>query len=979
MHFKYNSYLKYLCGVLWCFVFLPTPFICAQESISLEYATININNELQLKSVETYHINRDSKGFLWICTDLGVYRYDGFNSQHFTINDGLLSNVVFETYEDDLGRIWFLGKSTELNYYLNGEIHPYEFNNKIREYCPYSQTDRKEIHVINKDVYYATNSCGFIKVNSKGELTKYKDTPGFSTLNVLPNKKLIFSYTYTNRNTKNVYENGSFSNLMHLNYKNKTIEIDSMNTERTEKFDLKYLQFNGKELEGLGIIGSNLVKFPEKKNLIESISCFVKDSGKEDSYWLGTSQGCYLVELIDDTVVKFENIKSLEGNYISSIYSDSSGNTFFTSLENGVFFLSNQRVSKLKIEKRIIGEQDLIDMASFKDELLLSTKKKVLNLSKGLDYPGKFSLLHNYKDSLLFISDMVNQVKKHPLLTEREDFIAYNFTRDFEEFNNSLFSVSNYLMKYEIKTEKYSFPYQSLKSEIKDQDIRHLEKSENGVFFGTSSRIYKFVQDSVNLVKYFPQMELTDFLILDTSKILISTKSKGIKLLHNDSIHKVEALGKLPQLNYSTRLFKYKNYILIGTYQGLVKYDLVKDKGMSVGPNHGFKNKKVKFIKSIKNQLYIAVSNEIYTLNEIQIERMFNNSKDTNKLKAELVELNLDGEKIDLKTVEISYFSDFIHLIASVKDFTIWRNRKYQYRLNENQQWNTVLSPEVTFSNPKSSFNLEMRYQQNDGSWSQPIINRHFKITPPFYKNNWFLILVVSVFGLIIYLIVKGRLNRRIRELVAERNLTSYQQRLQNARIRPHFIFNVLNSINSHIIFEENTKASNYLIKFSKMLRKVLDYSGQEYTLLQDELSLIKSYLELEQLRNDKLNFSIVSNEENMKVNIPSLLIQPFVENAVLHGKENDSKQQIITVEISKEDHECLKICVINTVDKEDIVASNWEVKNDKNAIGISSKRLSQFNTLKKTNKYKLHFRVKDGELTACIYLPIIDDNPKNN
>lgn len=978
INYKFITRVSTYCFIVVCF------FICSNSSIaqnnsSLEYATININKELQLKSIETYQIKKDSKGYLWVCTDLGVYMYDGFNSKHFTKNDGLLSNVIFETYEDYHGRIWFLGKSTALCYYQNGEIFPYKYNNKIREYCPYSSTDRKEIHVIENDVYYATNSCGVIKISDTGEQKIYNETPGISSFDVLPNNKLVFSYTYTDRKIENIYENGIFSNLIHLNYKNKIYKIDSLNPERNEKFDLKYLRFLDNKLHGVGIIGSNLVKFPEKKILLKNVSSFSKDFSEENAYWVGTSQGCIRLELTNSNIVKIDDILSLKGNFISSIYSDSNGNTFFTSLENGVFFLSKQHITKLRMDEKLIGDQDLIDMTIFKDQLFVSTKKKVINLSRGIESFGHFSLLHNYRDSLLFISDIHSQVKKYTHLPENKDYIAYNFTRDFIELNKSLYSVTNFLMKYEINTGKYSFPYQSNHSLVKDQNLKLLEKFNNTLYFSSSSRIFKYQKDSTYLIKYFPDIEITDFLILDSAKFLISTKSQGLQLLQGDSLEKIKSLEYLPQLKYSTCLLKYKNYVLIGTYQGLVIFDLQRNQGISAGPNHGFKNKKVKFIKSIKDQLYITVANEIYTLNENQIKQMFLKSKDRNKINATLTELYVDGKKTNLETKEISYFSDFIHFVASIKDYSTWRNRKYQYRLNKNQHWNTILSPELTISNPQKSFTLELRYQQNDGSWSNSIINRNFRISAPFYKRTWFLILSISVFGLIIYILVKSRLNRKIRELIAEKNLTSHQQRLQNARIRPHFIFNVLNSINSHIIFEENSKASNYLIKFSKMLRKVLDYSGQENTLLSEELSLITAYLELEQLRNDKLIFSITKLNGLNDVKIPSLLIQPIVENAVLHGKENELSEHLIKVEIDAIDAACLKVCVSNTVNEQDIKEAKWNFLSDKNAIGISVKRLTYFNTLNKTNKFKISYSLDKNELTACIYLPIIDDSSKNN
>lgn len=118
--------------------------------------------------------------------------------------------------------------------------------------------------------------------------------------------------------------------------------------------------------------------------------------------------------------------------------------------------------------------------------------------------------------------------------------------------------------------------------------------------------------------------------------------------------------------------------------------------------------------------------------------------------------------------------------------------------------------------------------------------------------------------------------------------------------MNPHFLFNALNTIQSYIITEDKEKASNYLSKFSKLTRKILDMSDKETILLQEEIDALILYVELEKMRFDDLNFTI-EFEKDIVANellIPSMIIQPYVENAIKHGllhKKGD-KQLFIKV-----------------------------------------------------------------------------------
>lgn len=117
--------------------------------------------------------------------------------------------------------------------------------------------------------------------------------------------------------------------------------------------------------------------------------------------------------------------------------------------------------------------------------------------------------------------------------------------------------------------------------------------------------------------------------------------------------------------------------------------------------------------------------------------------------------------------------------------------------------------------------------------------------------------------------------------------LTNLKSKMLRSRMNPHFIFNSLNSIDNFVLNNRSAEASDYLTKFSKLMRNTLDYSKRAKVTLHEEIENLKLYVHMEQLRfNDKFSFDIISAQDVDldKCVLPPLTLQPFVENAIWHG-----------------------------------------------------------------------------------------------
>ncbi|MCD4729607.1 MAG: histidine kinase, partial [Bacteroidales bacterium] len=157
-------------------------------------------------------------------------------------------------------------------------------------------------------------------------------------------------------------------------------------------------------------------------------------------------------------------------------------------------------------------------------------------------------------------------------------------------------------------------------------------------------------------------------------------------------------------------------------------------------------------------------------------------------------------------------------------------------------------------------------------------------------QSRWMLL---GLGGVVLLIILLAIILIRQNKLRNSRQTLLFQQRLLRTQMNPHFLFNSLSSIQNFIIRENPIKASDYLSRFAKLVRQILNNSVEEYVLLEDEISSIENYIELQKIRyRDVFDYSIEVDKEidPETILIPPMLAQPFIENSIEHGfKHKDS------------------------------------------------------------------------------------------
>jgi len=227
---------------------------------------------------------------------------------------------------------------------------------------------------------------------------------------------------------------------------------------------------------------------------------------------------------------------------------------------------------------------------------------------------------------------------------------------------------------------------------------------------------------------------------------------------------------------------------------------------------------------------------------------------------------------------------------------------RYQWRLDPaEKEWSPAnVQHSAIYSNIQPGNYTFMVRAYNEDAVSSEVMQFPFQIKEPFWKSWWFIVLCIGV-GV---LFIGGLFYRRLRQVKArakqaqeklqlEKDIVQLEQKALRLQMNPHFIFNALNSIQGLIVQKDAKTARYFLSKFSKLMRLILENSRSTRIPLHDEISTLDNYLALEQFsagEHFEYTIAVAEDIDPEEVDIPPMLIQPFVENAVIHGLKGISE-----------------------------------------------------------------------------------------
>lgn len=633
----------------------------------------------------------------------------------------------------------------------------------------------------------------------------------------------------------------------------------------------------------------------------------------DDAYWIHTTKGSVVIDKNNSSKTYYPE-KS-----ISSVLKDRQNNYWFTTTNEGVFIVPNLKNTIQNINGYLPSK--IIKFSN--QEYLIGTKKGELLKTNHLltDYQTIYTSAENGEFHYLYfdtLSNMITFSLKGFTLMDASNFkeiyyinsavkeicsidssyFAYASSSIYGLFRNPTLGKEN-----SSKWHSYfsSFPiidsyFIRLAENIRARSVVY-NKKQNTLYYATNIGLFKVTpKETVEIKLESNSFYASKLLLYDEVLYAHTTKGNLYKINDNSSFELLNDKMDVP--NFEIKMIKkYKDYLLFVSQQSIHRlntlngdhfiYDvniapyeindiLLDDSVLYILTNSGI-IKNITTHSSVKPPI-----NSLFVITDFKVGNESYNSGLENTF---------------------DYYRNQISISYSVLDYGKIIQEPVYYNLN-NEGWKLISNETRTLEFPSlspGSYSLQFKL---GNTIQEPIIN--FTITPPFWLTWWFFVfcfLVLLSIGWMYYRYQISLLFKQIKLLrenvQLEKNLSKSVLTSIKSQMNPHFFYNALNTIQAYIFTNDAENAGKYLSKFSKLTRKILEMSESETITLSEEIETLKLYLELEQVRFDdnfKFEFDVASNLDIEMIKIPSMLIQPYIENAVKHGLLHKQGEKLLSV-----------------------------------------------------------------------------------
>lgn len=273
--------------------------------------------------------------------------------------------------------------------------------------------------------------------------------------------------------------------------------------------------------------------------------------------------------------------------------------------------------------------------------------------------------------------------------------------------------------------------------------------------------------------------------------------------------------------------------------------------------------------------------------------------------------LHLDSILANGHAILLPHDKNFFSIEFTSLDYLQTQETNYYYRLvGIDKNWK--YSTDRTFADytdiKPGQYKFEVK--TDGGGDTSAISSIDIIIKPPWWGTNWFRILVIVFVASAFYLILKRRIRTIRKESELKQRIAETEMMALRSQMNPHFIFNCINGIDAMIQSNDKYKATVYLNKFAKLIRNILEISKHKKVPFSKDIETLQLYIDLELFRHPGKFSAVINADEELIQNdytVPPLIIQPYVENAIIHGLRHRSGQEgTLNINVSKNDHHIL-------------------------------------------------------------------------
>lgn len=925
-----------------------------------------------------YDLHQDKNSVLWVGTDQGLFKFDGTDFQRYKVEKYQSEFSSFK--EDKTGRIWFQNFTGQIFYFENKEIKLFtNFNNYSTDgLITFDVSLFPDIYITSdKDIRIIPFSP--TKVETKlPKSTTAIDLPDSLKQNFIYNLLIHDSSLYFSVSTK-LFKQGR-----------NGLKFISQFEGSLKKRIFQYK--NGNELYALGLNTENelTIKFlnrdktADKKitGLPELIPQSIYFDESTGYFWIGSYAGLFCFTKDFDLV---SEKPFLQEYAISSLLKDTEGNYLISTLQNGILVIPSLAILIFDELNSALENNFLLDLVKVNDtELLILDNKSTLYLfsveERKIIRKIKLNeritnLHHNQNEQIVYLFPSKQWLNLANFETEQS--LVFNI-KNISKINDSLYLISKIegaeITAHTKKDDSFDFfasqnypiisaTEENLSSMLLRQkrSIANIAKNLNDFYVAYSDGLFHYkngvskrltYQNDNLIISHFAKGDKEDIWALSTDGRLFKLIEDRIQFQNEFDI------GVL-------NLKKQGDDILIASDKGIIRYNSQNKTSDYINILDGMPTDKVNNLVISNNYIFAATTHGL-----VQIPSTYNYK---NPLSPEVKIRNIwvndqlsDYEKI--KNLEFS--ENNIRIELNTYAVRSRKMHKFAYRfINIDTSWIYTKSNIITYNSlSPGNYDLEILGINEDNVASNRASLLNIKILKPYYQQWWFYLLsaVLSI-AIISYVYFVRFRNFQIRSQLKESLAESKQKLAESslasirAQMNPHFLFNAINSVQMLISEGENEQSQKYLNKLASLVRSSLTNSEKNFISAGVEIELIKSYLELEKLRfEEDFEYELIEAERLEGIQIPSMIIQPFVENAVKHGLMHKQGEKLIKITFKKKDYlECI-------IEDNGIGREASKILNEKRGLGHKSFSThsieKRFTILKEYYHLDLGFQYEDLE-----------------
>lgn len=857
-----------------------------------------------LPSNNIYQILEDRDGFIWLGTNRGVVRYDGQNFRVFTTRDGLPVNDIWQLEITPDGKVWFICKSRRLGYIWQDKVYSFPLpEGQSRSGFTYA-IDSTDISMSSE----SSSSVGMLVL--KNGFWVYTDSLHRDLINRDPEGVLIYlpgrRQILFSEEEVSIYMYRSGTDQPEKQYTLRNL-LPAAETDFGLNVPVAIVRIWNKQL---------LVKTGDR--VVSIIDLHNKTIASRRVFDLQTPliyQPYAEFQLYNDTAFQFsrynefiildKQLNILERKNMpplcnaAHVLKDRQGNYWMAGHQKGLFvfpaYAKDTRYwfrDRKMIQAQLLNGNLLVcaydgvflfDRAAGSFRPLLHTDEIIYNV--GYHPLRKYYYILSTR-SIWYSSDLQSWKKVVFRFNQRGQIKegAPGFKDALPDGNG--FTALNGNMVMYIDSSfclDPDFPY--LPQGRRISAGRCLLKHRNDVYIGGNG-LYIFRDNRVLPVGSGgdTQPGVLSLGTFDNRYMMVGTDGRGLYLFDGRSdLHMVGGTSGFAVMKAIRR----ENEIWIGTDNGVhrIALDPSPEKSRlaeSFYMEDGLLSNNVNNIELSGDSLWVAQDEGLVLLN---IHRRNFRSRIKPYLNTQ-DRFCLNDTSYELRYGELENLELKFGVLALPAQPYI----RYEFKLGDNGQWFSSSSATLSMGKP-SPGKQRIWFRASDQHGNTGVYTLQLNVLPLWYQTLWaktFAILLTLALVVALTLLLRRRSERRERAaLLREGKQAELELKALRSQMNPHFVFNSLNAIQYFVIKNHSEQSENYLARFSKLVRMFFEFSRYDSLRLEQEIDLLERYLEIEKLRfEDRLNYEIYVDErlDTEELEIPSMILQPIVENAVNHG-----------------------------------------------------------------------------------------------